>query len=176
MVLVFREHKINDAACGRGNASLKCVRNLQSVGCLVDKHDVPSAMVLRWPGMWYVVVSGKAWHASIWIARACSRCAAVFALDDSNHDAQATVGVLSQPIAMWLCCRSTRHSRTSHGPNSPAISRSKLVMVPAGLILEQMFSWVEAGKVIHQTMAGSCFLPPIHMPPAPCLDASQYPM
>jgi len=83
------------------------------------------------------------------------------------------VGVLSQPIAMWLCCRSTRHLSTSHCPNSPAISRSEFVIMPIGFFLEQMFSWMEVGNVMHHMMAGSCLLLPSQMPPAPCLDALQ---
>ncbi len=99
MVFVFREHKIHEVACGRGKHKLKCVRNLWSVWCMVNNCDALSAMVLRLPRMWYVV-SSNAWHASIQIAKALSRCAAVFALDDSNCDAQAIVGMLSHPMAM----------------------------------------------------------------------------
>jgi len=58
----------------------------------------------------------------------------------------------------------------------PAISRSELVSVPVRLSSDTRQHCISGGNGIRQTIGGRNHAPPNQTPPAPCLDASQYPM
>jgi len=103
---------------------LKCVRNVRLSGYVGVDRDATSAMRFISPGMWNVA-NGDASPASMRKARALNRCAAIGAFVANKRDDQATVGVLSHPIAMWVCATSAMTSSTSHWQSIPAISRSE---------------------------------------------------
>jgi len=159
-------------SCGNGNIELKCVRNVRLSGYVGVDCDATSAMRFISPGMWNVA-KGDASPASMRNARALNRCAAIGAFVANKCDDHATVGVLSHPIAMWVCATSAITSSTSHWHSIPAISKSEFESHPVGFDSDTTACWMSGGKVIRHTIGGSGFLIPNHTPPAPVLDASQ---
>jgi len=108
-------------------------------------------------------------------ASARIRCAAVVALDARRRDVHATVGVLSQPDATCACCRFATFSSTSQCMRSPAISRSEFVIVPVGFFWDTSWACIVCGNLMRHTIGGRLRFSQNHTPPAPSLDASQYP-
>ena len=57
----------------------------------------------------------------------------------------------------------------------PAISKSEFVIVPSGFWKEITLAWMSAGHSTRQTIGERYREPDSHTPPAPNLEASQYP-
>jgi hypothetical protein len=88
---------------------------------------------------------------------------------------QLTVGVLSHHAATWTWRSATTCSRTRKCNSMQAILRSEFVIVPVGFWKETTLAWMLGGHSIRQTIGESRNFPDSHTPPAPSLEASQYP-
>jgi hypothetical protein len=84
--------------------------------------------------------------------------------------------VLSHQAATWTCLSETRCSSTKEWISMPAIFMSELGMVPVGLSNDTTFCWMSVGHSTRQTKGERARRPASHTPPAPGLEASQYPM
>ncbi len=102
--------------------------------CLQNERDATSAMLFSSPAI-EIVVRGETRLTCCLIARARRRCPAILDLDKCNHEAHATVGVLSEKMPTCLCWSDSIVicSKMSHCKRTPAISKSLLVMSPVGL-------------------------------------------
>jgi len=170
--LVFSRNRCHNAPCGVRNRDANWVRNFLSLGKGVCEWEARSAMQFVSPATWKAA-SGEAWQASMHRARAWIKYAAVFALDASRREVQATVGVLSQPDATCACWRFAMFSRTIQCISSPTISKSKFVIVPVGFFWDTNCCCSLWGNQIHHTIGGRFQSPPNHTPPAPSFEASQ---
>jgi len=118
-----------------------------------------TAMQFISPGI-LKVASGDVSHASIHNANAFNRCAALGAFVANKHGDHATVGVLSHPIAMWVCATSAMTLSNSHWQCISAISQSEFVSHPVGFVSDITACRISGGNVICHTIGRSDLLIP----------------
>ena len=103
-------------------------------------------------------------------------CIATLECLDASQSTQWTVRELLLNKAM--CAPSNdgyTSSMTSHKSNKLAISKSELVMVPVGFVVDIMLFQISLGHWRQKTVGGTALFSPIMIPLMPCIDASFIP-
>ena len=170
-----------EAWWGKGKKVLKRVRRSESVlqnHCGSDPNDWEGMSVIAfWTPAMCNGVSGDAFVSWSHKARTRISCIAMCEFRDAMRCTQCTVGELSLNSAT---CAPSRDGHTcsieSHKRSRPAISKSKLVIVPVGFARETRASLMSCGHCTRKTVGGTPLVSPIMMPPTPCDDASFTPM
>ena len=127
---------------------------------LPNDRDGTSAISFFFPSM-CVVISGHAFFALRRSANACTNCSATCDCFDASLFIQLIEGVLLPNSAIVFSVRSPpTPSITSHASTNPAISRSELVSLPAGLLNDFTSSVISSGH-LHLNTVG------IHLDPSP---------
>ena len=119
------------------------------------------------------MLSGAACEIRRRSASALTSLAAIFDFGDI-FDAHDTEGVLSQWRSSVRCLVTATPSQTNHWSNTPAISRSELVMVPLGFLSDTTLSVMSCGHCSLHTMLWNDPARHIKTPPAPSAEASVY--
>ena len=106
-----------------------------------------------------------------------SRRPAIFDFEVRNLCAHATADVLSQKVTTCSCLSGIWvASRASQPSNLPHSSKSFIVRSPEGLSDVINRIWRSSGHSSFHKNGVSGLIPLTHVPPAPSLQASVYPM
>ena len=173
-VLQSRWKTVHDCCEGNGKVELKSVSNssldLQChAGLLPNDREGMSAMAIRFPAI-CIGVKGQAFCCFARRANAWTRCSATVERFEASLVAHPIVGELSLNKVRRFSSRGPHtSSMVSHRRTRPAISKSKFVMRPSGLVAVLM-SLVTSGGRFHQKIVGTqgdssqITTPPAHGP------------
>ena len=145
-------------------------------GVLPNDLEGTSEIELSLPLMWSVVK----WQVLLVLIRrasACTKCLATSNLQEARCFVNPTAGELSLKSATCFSFRGWHTAFiTNQRMRTPAISRSKLVMVPTGFENKRMLAETSCGHSQQKTVGMHCNVSPITTPPTPWLDVSTIPM
>ncbi len=180
-VLQSRWKTVHDCCEGKGKVELKSVSNSSSdlqchAGLLPKDREGMSAMAICFPAT-CIGVNGHAFCCFARSAKAWTRCSATVERFEASLVAHPIVGELLLSNVRRFSSRGPQTSSiVSQRRTRPAISRSKFVMRPLGLV-DVLMSAVTSGGHCHQKIVGTHGKSsPITTPPALCPEASTKPM
>jgi hypothetical protein len=168
----FRRKTVHKFLSGRGKSESKRVSKLLSVshfqaGLLPNKRDGTSEMALRSPSMW-MGVRGHALCSFRRKANAWIKFSATLERLDLRRATQLIEGELSPNSTIRFSVSKPQiPSMSSHSIWRPAISKSELVMFPAGLSNEIFWVWMSSGHCHRNTVGTHPESYPTTTPPTP---------
>ena len=177
----FSRYTVQEFLFGRGKSELKRVSKSLSVsqrqeGLLPNERDGTLEIAFLLPAIW-MGVRGHALCNFRRKAKACIKFSATLERRDPRRATQPINGELSPNSAIhFSASKPLIPSMTSHRSRRPAISKSELLMVPAGLSNESTWVRTSSGHCQRNTVGTHPDSSPTTTPPTPWLEALTMPI